>query len=82
MLTLDTLSRTIKAARTEKDLSQSDLSARADVSRAQIDRLENGRAGDVRFSTLMRILRALDLDLTLGPQNQGRPTLTELRRED
>lgn len=82
MLTLDILSLTIKAARTVKGVSQTELGRRADVSRAQIERLENGRAADVRFSTLTRILRALDLDLTLGPHNQGRPTLTQLRLDD
>lgn len=82
MLTLDTIATEIRAARKVKGVSQSELGRLADVSRAQIDRLEHGRVTDVGFQTLLRILRSLDMDLTLGPSNQGRPTLYELRRDD
>jgi len=82
MLTLDRISSEIKAARKAKGLSQTELGRRANVSRAQLDRLENGRVSDVGFQMLLRLLRTLDLDLVLGPQNQGRPTLNELRRRD
>jgi len=82
MLTLDTLTVEIRKHRKAKGLSQSALGEQANVSRAQIDRLENGRASDIGFLTLIRILRTLDLDLSLGPHNQGRPTLIQLRRKE
>ena len=82
MLTLNTLAAEIKAGRAAKGLSQSDLGRQANVSRAQIDRIENGRVSDVGFQTLIRILRVLDLDLVLRPYNHSRPTLTELRARD
>jgi len=78
MITLQTIAQSVKSVRKAKGLSQSELSRRADVSRAQIDRLENGRTSDVGFLTLIRILRALGLDLSLGPMNYGRPTLSNL----
>ena len=78
MLTLHTIAQTVKSARKARRLSQSELGGRANVSRAQIDRLENGRISDIGFLTLIRILRALDMDLSLGPMNYGRPTLSEL----
>lgn len=78
MLTLENIAGRVKFARKGKGLSQSELGARANVSRAQIDRLENGRISDIGFLTLARILRALDLDLSVGPMNYGRPTLGEL----
>lgn len=82
MMTLDKLATEVRRARKAKGFSQSELGRRANVSRAHIDRLENRRLSDVGFSALMRILRALDVDLALMPYNHGRPTLTELRRHD
>lgn len=47
----------IKAERLRQQLTQAQLGERAYVGRAQISRLE--RTGDVSFSTVRRVLRAL-----------------------
>ncbi len=63
-------------------LSQSALSMKAGVSRATIDALENGRAGELGFSKLTKLLTAIGLELTLQTAGSHRPTLDELMQED
>ena len=63
-------------------LSQSDLSRKAGVSRATLDALENGRAGELGFSKLTKLLAALGLELKLQAAGSQRPTLDELMQED
>jgi len=61
-------------------LTQSDLARRAGVSQATLDALENGRARELGFSKLTKLLAALGLELKLQPA--GCPTLDELLAED
>lgn len=77
---LDDLARQVRAARRAAGLSQQALAERAGLSRARIEALENGRALDMKFGSVARILEALGLELRLGAANFGRPTLEELRR--
>ncbi len=63
-------------------LSQTALSRKAGISRATLDALENGRAGEMGFSKLTRLLAALGLELTLQTAGSHRPTLDELLEED
>jgi transcriptional regulator with XRE-family HTH domain len=63
-------------------LSQADLSRKAGVSRATLDALENGRAGELGFSKVTKLLSALGLELTLRTASSQRPTLDELMQED
>jgi transcriptional regulator with XRE-family HTH domain len=63
-------------------LSQVTLARKAGVSRATLDALENGRAGEIGFSKLTKLLTALGLELTLQPATSQRPTLDELMQED
>ena len=63
-------------------LTQAALSRKAGVSRATLDALENGRAGELGFSKVARLLVALGLELKLQPANSRRPTLDELMEED
>jgi transcriptional regulator with XRE-family HTH domain len=63
-------------------LSQSDLARKAGVSRATLDALENGRAGELGFTKLTKLLAALGLELTLQAADSHRPTLDELMEED
>ena len=63
-------------------LSQADLSRKAGVSRATLDALENGRAGELGFSKVARLLAAIGLELTLRTAGSHRPTLDELLQED
>ena len=63
-------------------LSQGALARKAGVSRATLDALENGRAGELGFSKLTKLLTALGLELTLQTASSQRPTLDELMQED
>ena len=63
-------------------LSQAALARKASVSRATLDALENGRAGELGFSKLTKLLAALGLELTLQTASSQRPTLDELMQED
>ena len=63
-------------------LSQTELSRKAGLSRATLDALENGRAGELGFSKVTRLLTALGLELTLQTASSQRPTLDELMQED
>ena len=71
----------IRSARKAKGLSQRELAERSGVSRARLDSLENGRASDLGFRNVVRVLNALGLDLRLVPAGGRRPTLDELMQE-
>jgi transcriptional regulator with XRE-family HTH domain len=72
----------IVAARKLAKLGQQQLSEKAGVSRATLAALENGRAAEIGYSKLKRILAAVGLELRLGPAKAERPTLDDLLRED
>ena len=57
----------IKAARVRKGFSQRELSANSGIPQAQISKFENGSV-DLRISSLVALVRALDLDLELVPR--------------
>ena len=63
-------------------LSQAELSRKASVSRATLDALENGRAGELGFSKVTKLLAAVGLELTLQTASSQRPTLDDLIQED
>jgi transcriptional regulator with XRE-family HTH domain len=68
MDTIDEISRTLKAAREAKGLSQRALARMAGVPQSHISKIENAGV-DLRISSLAEIARALDLELTLVPRN-------------
>jgi transcriptional regulator with XRE-family HTH domain len=72
----------IKATRKDLKLSQTELAAKAGVSRARIEALENTRIAEIGFKHLMRILNSLGLDLRVTQINRGRPTLEDLAAEE
>lgn len=78
---LDLLGREIKRQREVLGLTQEQLAAKAMVSRPTIARLETGRATDLGYRAVLRILNALDLDLRVSTLNRGRPTLEDLAKE-
>ena len=82
MLDLISIGEQIAAHRKSLKLSQTELSRRAGVSRATLDALENGRAGELGFSKVAKLLTALGLELTLQTASSHRPTLDELMQED
>lgn len=81
MVGLEEIGTRIASARKDRYLRQADLAARAGVSRATIAALENGRASDLGYSRLARILGVLGLELKIGPVTGARPTLDELLME-
>jgi transcriptional regulator with XRE-family HTH domain len=82
MVDLVSLGRDIAQTRKKLKLSQTQLSRKAGVSRATLDALENGRAGELGFSRLTRLLATLGLELKLQPATSRRPTLDELQQEE
>jgi transcriptional regulator with XRE-family HTH domain len=81
MLDLISIGGEIAVRRKALKLSQSALARRAGVSRATLDALENGRAGELGFSRITRLLAALGLELTLQTASSERPTLDQLMQE-
>lgn len=67
MNTIGEISRTLKAAREAKGLSQRALARMAGVPQSHISKIENAGV-DLRVSSLAEIARALDLELTLLPR--------------
>ena len=82
MLDLVSIGHAIAEQRKKLKMNQTELSRQAGVSRATLDALENGRAGELGFSKLTKILAALGLELTLHTASSHRPTLDELLQED
>ena len=81
MLDLTSAGDQIARRRKTLKLSQAELSRKAGLSRATLDALENGRAGELGFSKLTRLLAALGLELALQTASSQRPTLDELMQE-
>jgi transcriptional regulator with XRE-family HTH domain len=82
MLNLPSIGSQIASRRKALGLSQLALAQKANVSRATLDALENGRSGELGFSKLTNILSALGLELKLQEANFERPTLDELLEQD
>jgi transcriptional regulator with XRE-family HTH domain len=82
VLDLISIGNRIAEGRKTLKLSQAELSRKAGVSRATLDALENGRAGELGFSKVTKLLAALGLELTLQTASSQRPTLDELMQED
>jgi transcriptional regulator with XRE-family HTH domain len=82
MLSLDDLGASIAPARKANRLSQLELARKAGVSRSTIDLLENGRAREIGYSKLTRILAAIGLELKLQAIARERPTLDDLLKEN
>lgn len=81
MLDLITLGSRIAERRKNLKLSQSALARKVGVSRATLDALENGRAGELGFTKVAKLLAALGLELTLQTASSNRPTLDDLIQE-
>jgi HTH-type transcriptional regulator / antitoxin HipB len=82
MLDILTIGSEVAARRRSLRLSQSEVANRAGISRATLDALENGRAGEHGYSKITRLLSVLGLELKLQPASSQRPTLDELIEEN
>ncbi len=65
------LGEAIRQARKNKDLRQVDVAQRASVRQALVSELENG-ATTAKLDTVVRVLAALDLDLSIVPRRKAR----------
>ena len=63
------------------DLQHEQASLPDDARNCAVDALENGRATDLGYSKLARILGVLGLEMRIGPAAARRPTLDELLKE-
>lgn len=81
MIDLGEIGQSIALARKERHLTQLELAKRAGVSRPTIALIENGRATEIGYSRLVRILAILGLELRLQPIALVRPTLDDLLKE-
>lgn len=81
MLDLQTLGHLIAEHRGAQRLTQAELAQRARIGRSTLDALENGRASELGFGKVGRILAALGLTIKIGDANLGRPTLEDLMAE-
>jgi transcriptional regulator with XRE-family HTH domain len=82
VLDLASIGHQIAERRKTLKLNQAELSRKAGVSRATLDALENGRAGELGFSKVTKLLAAVGLELALQTASSERPTLDELMQED
>jgi transcriptional regulator with XRE-family HTH domain len=82
MLDLTYIGQQIAEHRKKLKLSQAALARKAGISRATLEALENGRAGELGFSKLTKLLATLGLELKLQAASPHRPTLEELLKED
>lgn len=64
------LGEAIRAQRLKLKLRQTDLARKASVRQALISELENG-ATSARVDTVLKVLAALDLDLTIIPRQSA-----------
>jgi transcriptional regulator with XRE-family HTH domain len=72
------IGKTIQNLRNEQGVSQRTMSEHLAISRATINGLENGRAGDVGIRKVMKILDYLGMELTVRDKSPF-PTFEELR---
>ena len=81
LLLLHMLGTEIAAKRKSLRMSQSELALKTGISRSTLDLLENGRARELGFSKVSRILSALGMELKTQEANLQRPTLEDLLEE-
>lgn len=82
MIELIDVAQRIREERKRLRLTQKELAQQAKVSRALLADLERGRLPELGIKKLLRILRAVGLDLRLTTLNLQRPTLEDLLEEE
>lgn len=68
MSVIEYLTKSLKSARQEKNLSQRALSLKTGIQQTKISRIESDQA-DLRVSTLVALARSLELELVLIPRS-------------
>ena len=82
VIDLQQIGKRVAAARKKLKEGQLQVAQGAGVSLRTMTLLESGRATEIGYSKLVRILAAVGLELRLEPLERRRPTLDELLRED
>lgn len=82
MLGLVEIGRRVASARKQSGFTQSEVAKIAGVSRPTVDLLENGRATEIGYSKLTRILSVVGLEFRLQSVSSQRPTLEDLLKEE
>ena len=82
MNSLESIAKWIGEERRRLGMTQAQLASEAGLSTPTIQLLEQGRATEIGFRRLSRILAVLGQELVLKPIHQRRPTLEELMQED
>ena len=72
------IARLLRRERRDLGLSQRELSERSGLTQAQISRIENGIV-DMRISSLLALIQALELDFSLNRRSPSRPAAGEER---
>ena len=70
------LGEAIRLARKDKDLRQVDVAQKASVRQALVSDIENG-ATTAKLDTVIRVLAALDMDLSIVPRRKAKFDPTE-----
>jgi transcriptional regulator with XRE-family HTH domain len=79
---LGQIAKQIASTRRKLKLGQREVAQKAEVSLRTMTLLESGRATEIGYSKLARILAVLGLEMRLEPVSNGRPTLEDLLKED
>lgn len=70
--TIRDLGAVIRAAREAQRLTQATLATNADVSRRWLIAIEQGKHPRAELDRVLRVLKALDLDIRVGPLKRAR----------
>lgn len=80
ILTIEDLGPAIRQLRKEAPLTQARLATAAGLSRQRLVSIETGVAGNIELSTLIKILDALGMQLSI--RRGGPPNLNEILRDN
>ncbi len=82
VIDLGQIAEQIASTRKKLKLGQREVAQKAAVSLRTITLLESGRATEIGYSKLARILAVLGLELRVEAVSKDRPTLEDLMKED
>lgn len=77
-VTLNDVGETLAKRRKELGKTQATVARETGLRQEEVSRLENARLPDFTVGKLLRVARALSLELTLGPGGTHRPNLETL----
>lgn len=79
--TVVALGKQLQARRKALKKTQAEIGAETGLRQEVLSRLERGRLADFSVSKLLRLVQALDLEITLTPSGIRQPTLETLLAE-